>query len=69
MILLGIALRAFAAGCVGIAGAIVGDYFGLWGGREKAAVAWLWAGGSLLAGGLVAALGTALLRKAERSGS
>jgi hypothetical protein len=39
--MLGIALQGFAASCLGIAVAIVGDYFGLWGGREKAAVAWL----------------------------
>jgi uncharacterized protein YcfJ len=66
LIALGIFLQAFGASCLGIAGAIVGDYFGLWGGRERAAVAWLWAGGFLLAGVLLAVGGTALVRKVER---
>jgi hypothetical protein len=63
MILLGIMLQAFSAASLGMAVAVLGDYFGFWGGRERAAVAWLWAGGLLLASGLFAVTGTALVRK------
>ena len=69
MILLGIMLQALSAASLGMAVAVVGDYFGFWGGRERAAVAWLWAGGLLLASVLFAAIGTALVRKWGRPDS
>jgi hypothetical protein len=69
MIMLGIALQAFAAASLGIAGAVKLDYLGVAGAREKGAeVALLWAAGFLLASALFAMGGTALLRKAKQRG-
>jgi hypothetical protein len=69
LILLGIAFQGLAAGALGITGAALLDYFGLAGARDKGnEIALLWAAGALLASGLLALSGAALLRTGKQRG-